>query len=168
MITPAPTSGTIVSGRQPYYDQIEKVSKLAGLDRIVDNLPDKYNTILGRFFERGYELSGGQRQLVALARALMREAHILVLDEPSASLDIRTEREFFEVLLNKHKSNQQSVIFISHRFSTVRHANQIIVLKSGKLTEKGTHMELMDMKGHYAEMFTMHAEMYERVDHGRD
>lgn len=142
--------------------RIEEAARRSSFDRIVKNLPDGYNTVLGRFWEHGYELSGGQRQLVALARALMRDAPILILDEPSAALDIYTEQHFFKQLLDDHnnRGHLKTVIFISHRFTTVRRANRILVLKNGRLIEQGTHAELIAASGHYAEMFNLQVQMY--------
>lgn len=142
------------------HKRVKAVARLSGLNKIVEHLPDKYNTILGHFFERGHELSGGQRQLVALTRALMRKAPVLILDEPSSALDIHTEKHFFQSLLQKFKTEQQSVIFISHRFSTVRQADQILVLEQGKIIEQGSHNQLMDLGGRYADMFVAQIEMY--------
>ena len=136
------------------------MARLSGLDRIVEQLPNKYDTILGRFFERGHELSGGQRQLVALTRALMRQAPVMILDEPSAALDIHTEKHFFQTILQKFKAKQQSVIFISHRFSTVRQADRILVLKQGQITEQGSHDQLINMGRNYADMFAAQVAMY--------
>lgn len=142
-------------------NRIEAAAELSGLDRIVDQLPDKYHTILGRFFERGHELSGGQKQLIALTRALMRQAPILILDEPSAALDTYMEKHFFKTLLQKFKAKRQSAIFISHRFSSVRQADKILVLKQGQIIEQGSHKQLMSMEGYYADMFATQVEMYD-------
>lgn len=140
---------------------IEEAGRRSGLDRVVARLPNGYETVLGRFWESGHELSGGQRQLVALARALLRDAPILILDEPSAALDIYTEQRFFQRLLEEREDDRlRSVIFISHRFATVRRAHRILVLSNGRLVEEGTHDELMARGGHYAEMFNLQAAPY--------
>ncbi len=135
-------------------------AKRTGLDELADTLPYGYDTVLGRWFERGHELSGGQRQMVALTRAVMRQAPIMILDEPTAALDVHAERKFFNQLLSEKQYRQQTILFISHRFSTVRHADRIIVLEQGKIVEEGSHETLMGRNDLYAEMFTTQAEMY--------
>jgi ATP-binding cassette subfamily B protein len=110
--------------------------------------------VLGRFIERGQDLSGGQRQLVALARAFMRGAPILILDEPSAALDTQNEMRLLQSLLRTSRATGQTVIFISHRFSTVRQADRILVVEEGQIVEDGTHTNLLARQGRYAELFT--------------
>ncbi|MEM8535175.1 MAG: ABC transporter ATP-binding protein [Chloroflexota bacterium] len=139
---------------------IQAVAERSGLDQLVQTFPHQYETILGRWFERSHELSGGQRQLVALTRALMREAPVLILDEPSAALDVHAEQHFFQQLLDRQRALTQSVLFISHRFATVRRADRIVVLEQGQVLEQGTHDELMRLNQRYAEMFTLQAEQY--------
>lgn len=142
------------------HEQIEAAAQRSGLSEVVARLPQGYQTLLGRWFERGHELSGGQRQLVALTRALLRDAPLLILDEPSAALDIHAERHFFHQLLDAVQDRTQSVLFISHRFSTVRRANRIIVLERGRLVEQGSHDQLMALDGRYADLFTLQAASY--------
>jgi ATP-binding cassette subfamily B protein len=141
-------------------ERIQVAARRSGLDRVVQQLPDGYDTVLGRFWEKGHELSGGQRQLVALARALLRDAPVLILDEPSAALDVRAEQAFFERLLDGESGTERSTILISHRYSTVRRADRILVLKDGRLAEHGSHDELMRRAGEYAEMFQLHSVAY--------
>ena len=141
---------------------IEEVARKTGLDPIIQDLPYKYETIIGRFFDQGYELSGGQRQLVALTRSVMRGAPILILDEPTASLDISTEQHFFQSLLDKRSGQPQSVLFISHRFTTTRRADRIIVLEQGQIIEEGNHDGLMRLNGRYAKMFNAQLRMYDK------
>lgn len=141
--------------------RIEEAANRSGLDHVIAQLPDGYETVLGRFWEKGHELSGGQRQLVALTRALLRDGPVLILDEPSAALDIYAEQRFFQQLLEGWTSGRrQTVIFISHRFTTVRRADRVLVLEHGCLTEQGTHEQLMAHDGHYAEMFNLQVAAY--------
>ncbi|MDH3728109.1 MAG: ABC transporter ATP-binding protein/permease [Myxococcales bacterium] len=125
----------------------------------IERLPSGYNTQLGRWFDDGHELSLGQWQKVALSRAFMREeADILVLDEPTASMDAEAEATVFERFGRLAKDKM--VILISHRFSTVRIADEIVVLERGRVTERGTHESLMTRNGQYAHLFTLQAAGY--------
>jgi ATP-binding cassette subfamily B protein len=153
-------------GRVAFLDDDERITAAArcsGLDDVIARLPDGYDTVLGKFWNKGHELSGGQRQLVALARALLRRAPVLVLDEPSSALDARTEAEFFRRLLDApdaRSAEPQSVIFVSHRLSTARRADHILVLKQGSIVEKGSHDDLMNLAGTYADMFRLQSAAY--------
>ena len=125
----------------------------------VDELPKGFDTQLGKWFKDGRELSGGQWQKIALARAFMRRgADILVLDEPTAAMDARAEAEVFERF--RKLAVGRMVILISHRFSTVRMADQILVIQGGRILERGTHEELMQQHGHYANLFALQAKGY--------
>jgi ATP-binding cassette subfamily B protein len=125
---------------------------------IIDRFPDKYDQMLGRRFNKGIELSGGEWQKIALARAYMRDAQLVILDEPTAALDARAEFEVFERFAELTKD--KAAMLISHRFSTVRMANRILVLEKGQLIELGSHEELLEKGGRYAELFQLQAMGY--------
>jgi ATP-binding cassette subfamily B protein len=139
-------------------ERVARAAELGGASPIIERLPNGFETMLGRTFEGGVDLSGGEWQKVALSRAFMRDAQLLILDEPTASLDALAEldvyRRFSELTAGK------TTVFISHRFSTVRMAQHIIVLKEGRLCEEGTHDQLLVLGGLYAEMFSAQAERY--------
>jgi ATP-binding cassette, subfamily B, bacterial len=139
-------------------DQIIESARKSGAHPIIESLPDGYQTMLGRWFHDGHELSVGQWQKVALARAFMRDAEILVLDEPTASLDAETEYEIFRRF--QELTDGKMAILISHRFSTVRMADRIVVIQEGRIAEIGTHQELLDHGAIYAHLFSMQAEGY--------
>lgn len=127
-------------------------------DSLIRNFPEQYEQMLGRRFTGGIELSGGEWQKIALARAYMRDAQILILDEPTAALDARAEYEVF--LRFTDLTEGRTAVIISHRFSTVRMAGRILVLKNGEMIELGTHEELLLQGGLYAELFELQAEGY--------
>jgi ATP-binding cassette, subfamily B, bacterial len=125
----------------------------------IEQLPGGYRTQLGKWFRDGRELSGGQWQKIALSRAFMRtRADILVLDEPTAAMDAQAEAEVFEHF--RQLAAGRVTILISHRFSTVRMADQIAVLDRGRIVERGSHEELMRLGGRYAHLFTLQARGY--------
>jgi ATP-binding cassette subfamily B protein len=125
----------------------------------IETLPHGYQTQLGKWFRDGRELSGGQWQKIALSRAFMRSrADILVLDEPTAAMDAQAEADVFEHF--RQLSRDRITILISHRFSTVRMADEIVVLQSGRIVERGTHEELMRLNGRYAQLFSLQARGY--------
>jgi ATP-binding cassette subfamily B protein/ATP-binding cassette subfamily C protein len=139
--------------------RIDAAVDRAGARAVVDELPQKLDTMLGGWFEEGHELSGGQWQKIALARAFMREdAELLVLDEPTASLDAEAEHDLF--LRLKALAADRSAILISHRFSTVRTADRIAVLQGGRISELGTHDALLAKDGRYAHLFRLQASGY--------
>jgi ATP-binding cassette subfamily B protein len=126
---------------------------------IIATLPRGYQTQLGKWFKDGRELSGGQWQKVALSRAFMRtQADVLVLDEPTAAMDAGAEAQIFEHF--RSLTANKIAILISHRFSTVRMADQIVVIQEGRIIERGSHDELMRMNGHYAHLFSLQAKGY--------
>jgi ATP-binding cassette subfamily B protein len=137
---------------------IEVAGARAGLSDMFSSLPDGYGTLLGPEFLGGVDISGGQWQRVALARAFFRDAPFIILDEPTAALDPRSEAELFANIKTLFRG--RTTLFISHRFSSVRSADRIYVLSGGQVVEGGTHDELMSLGGLYAELFTLQAEAY--------
>jgi len=127
-------------------------------DLLAAKLPGKYDQQLGKRFADGVELSGGEWQKIALARAYMRDAQLLILDEPTSALDARAEYNVFERFAELTKG--KSAVLISHRFSTVRMADRILVLEKGELVEIGSHEELLIKGGRYAELFDLQAMGY--------
>jgi ATP-binding cassette subfamily B protein len=125
---------------------------------VIRKLDGGYEQMLGRRFEGGVDLSGGEWQKVALARAYLRDAQVLILDEPTASLDARSEHEVFRRFAELTEGKLS--VLISHRFSTVRMADRIIVLEKGQISEQGRHEQLVTQGGRYAEMFDMQAANY--------
>jgi len=140
------------------HKSIEAAAHYAGADELITGLPKGYETILGKWFEDGEELSIGEWQKIALARAFLRKAQIIVLDEPTSSLDAKTEYEVFKNF--RQLLDGRSAILISHRFSTVRMADRIFVFDKGKIKEKGTHEQLMQLGGKYAYYFEKQAQYY--------
>jgi ATP-binding cassette, subfamily B, bacterial len=148
-------------GRAEAVDDVEAIgeaARQAGADHYLERLPEGYETMLGKEFTGGYDLSIGQWQRIALARAFFRRAQLLVLDEPTASLDARAENELFEYV--QALAHGRSVLLISHRFSTVKSADRIYVLHEGEIVEEGTHDELVANGGRYAELFELQASAY--------
>jgi ATP-binding cassette subfamily B protein len=139
-------------------DRIVAAARKSGAHTVVETLPEGYETMLGRWFHGGHELSLGQWQKIALARAFMRDAEILVLDEPTASVDAESEYEIFRHF--QELTAGKMAILISHRFSTVRMADRIAVIQGGSITEIGTHQQLLRLEGTYAHLFSMQAEGY--------
>jgi ATP-binding cassette subfamily B protein len=139
-------------------DRLRASAQKSGADSVIAQLPGGYDQMLGRRFDGGVDLSGGEWQKIALARAYTRDAQLLILDEPTAALDARSEfevfRRFAELTIGK------MALFISHRFSTVRVADRIVVLANGKIVEDGSHNQLTSLGGRYAEMFEMQAASY--------
>jgi ATP-binding cassette, subfamily B, bacterial len=139
-------------------DAIVSAARRADADDFLARLPEGYETMLGREFAGGYDLSIGQWQRVALARAFFRDAPLVILDEPTASLDARAESRLFERIRDLLEG--RSVLLVSHRFSSVRSADRIYVLDRGRVVEQGSHDELMAVGDRYAELFTLQAAAY--------
>jgi ATP-binding cassette subfamily B protein len=137
---------------------IEQSAEKSLASLLAEKLPGKYDQALGRRFNNGVELSGGEWQKVALARAYMKEAQLLILDEPTSALDARAEYEVFQRFAELTKG--KTAVLISHRFSTVRMADRILVLDKGQLLEIGSHEELLELGGRYAELFLLQARGY--------
>jgi ATP-binding cassette subfamily B protein len=138
--------------------RIEGAAKKSGADQLISDLPDKYETMLGRWFYQGRELSGGEWQKIALARGFMRDCDVIVLDEPTAALDAENEFKVFQQF--RQLTAGKIAVLISHRFSTVRMADRIFVIEHGEISEAGTHDELLAEGGTYARLFTLQAESY--------
>jgi ATP-binding cassette subfamily B protein len=137
---------------------VEQAARKSMADAVIGRLPGGYEQLLGRRFEGGVDLSGGEWQKIALARAYLRDAQLLVLDEPTAALDARSEYDVFQRF--SELTQGKMALLISHRFSTVRMADRIVVLADGRIAEEGSHAQLMALGGRYAEMFELQASSY--------
>ena len=139
-------------------DRIQAAAKQAGAHDIIEALPKGYDTVLGRTFDEGVDLSGGEWQHLAISRAFLSDAQVLILDEPTAALDAFKEHRLYEQVAEL--SENKTVVFISHRFSTVRMADLIVVVEDGQMTELGDHETLIERNGKYAAMFNTQAARY--------
>ncbi len=151
----------IAVGRIEQIDNLQSLQESARksmADDVVGKLASGYEQMLGRRFEGGVDLSGGEWQKVALARAYLRDAQVLILDEPTSALDARSEYEVFQRFAELTAGKM--ALFISHRFSTVRMADRIVVLENGRIAEEGDHEALTNLGGRYAEMFELQAASY--------
>ncbi|GAB3929143.1 ABC transporter ATP-binding protein [Kribbella albertanoniae] len=156
-----PIAENITVGRPTRADDREamiEAARRARADRFVEQLPEGYETQLGTQFLGGSDLSGGQWQRLALARAFFRDAPLIILDEPTSALDPRAERELFDDI--RTLCAGRTVLLISHRFANVRSADRIHVMAAGRIAESGTHEELLDLGGRYAELFHLQASTY--------
>jgi ATP-binding cassette subfamily B protein len=156
-----PAGDNIAVGRIAARDDHERIARAANrsqADEVIARLTGGYNQMIGKRFKNGVELSGGEWQKIAIARAYMREAEVLILDEPTAALDARAEYEVFRRF--KELSAGKTAVLISHRFSSVRMADRILVLADGKVEAQGTHEELVAQQGRYAELFELQAAGY--------
>ncbi len=138
--------------------RIRDAARRSMADEVIAALPHGYNQLIGRRFKNGVDLSGGQWQKIAIARAYMRDAQVMILDEPTAALDARSEFEVFQRF--KELSDNRTAVLISHRFSSVRMADRILVLNEGRLEASGTHEQLLAQGGRYAELFELQASGY--------
>ena len=148
-------------GRIGQLDNTEAIRDAAvrsGANAAIEDLPQGYETLLGREFEGGRDLSRGQWQSLAIARLYLRDAELLVLDEPTSALDALAEVEVYRQFLEL--SSNKSVLLISHRLGSARLADRVVFLKDGEIVEQGTHDELVEAGGAYSELFTMQAEWY--------
>ncbi|HIE54874.1 MAG TPA: ATP-binding cassette domain-containing protein, partial [Chromatiaceae bacterium] len=131
-------------------EEVEKVARLAHIHEFIESLPDGWDTLVG---ERGLKLSGGEKQRVAIARAILKRPRILIFDEATSSLDSRTEQAIQETL--SRVAEHHTTLVIAHRLSTVVDANQILVMEQGEIRERGTHAELLELGGLYAQMWEL-------------
>ena len=148
----------IVMGRDADSEQLAEACAASGADSVIAELPHGYDTLLDRHFKDGAELSGGQWQRIAAARGFYRSAPLLIMDEPTAALDARAEYALF-TSIPKH-AEHRSVLLITHRLASVRHADRIYVLHHGRVIEQGTHSDLIALGGQYAELFNLQASQY--------
>jgi len=138
--------------------RIRDAARRGMAEDVIAGLPQGYEQLIGRRFKQGVDLSGGQWQKIAIARAYMRDAQVMILDEPTAALDARAEFEVFQRF--KELSDNRTAVLISHRFSSVRMADRILVLAGGRIEASGTHAQLMAQGGRYAELFELQAAGY--------
>ena len=139
-------------------EKLKEVIKRVGLENYIKSLPNQYDSRLGRFFDGGNELSGGQWQKIAIARCLFRECDLIVLDEPTSALDPKSEVEIMEEFFRY--SSDKAVIFITHRLGAAWLADEIIVMERGRIAERGTHQELLHLDGIYKELFVSQSKWY--------
>lgn len=140
-------------------ERIAQAARQSGADAVIQTLPQGYKTLLGKWFKGGEELSGGQWQKIALARAFLREAQLVVLDEPTSAMDAKAEAEVFQKF--RDLMRDRSALLITHRLSTVKMADQIYVMDQGEITESGTHDQLIARRGTYAHLFELQAKHYQ-------
>lgn len=150
----------IAAGKKLEEEEMKKILKFANAWEFIKDTKHVYEQQLGPEYTDGIDLSGGQWQRLAIARAYAKQSPILILDEPTSAVDAKSEMEIFDRLIKEMKNN--TLIFISHRFSTIKDAERIIVLDKGRITEDGDHQTLIQNKGKYAELYTIQAERYER------
>jgi ATP-binding cassette subfamily B protein/ATP-binding cassette subfamily C protein len=158
---PLTVAHNIVMGRAADDRELARAARVAGADLVIGELPRGFRTLLDRQFAGGVELSGGQWQRIAVARGFYRAAPLLIMDEPTAALDARAEYALFSSF--RQHARGRSVLIITHRLASVRQADRVYVLHGGRVTEQGTHAELMARRGHYAELYTLQASQYDHA-----
>jgi len=151
----------ITMGRAADPGALAGAAAVAGADVVIEDLPRGYDTLLDRQFKEGAELSGGQWQRIAVARGFYRTAPLLILDEPTAALDARAEHALFGAI--RRHAEGRTVLIITHRLASVRHADRIYVLRGGRVIEHGAHADLMALSGQYAELYTLQASQYDHT-----
>lgn len=147
------------TAKEPTDDTIKEAAQKAGVENCIDRLPQKYETVLGKLFDGSEELSIGEWQKMALARAFFKDSSVIILDEPTSALDPQSEYDIFKKF--KSITQNKTSIIVSHRFSTVKMADYIYVMKKERIVEEGTHESLITQNGVYAEMFRMQSENYQ-------
>ena len=155
---PLTVAHNIVMGRATDPAGLARAAEVAGADLVIGELPRGYRTLLDRQFSGGVELSGGQWQRIAVARGFYRAAPLLIMDEPTAALDARAEHALFSSF--RQHARGRTVLIITHRLASVRQADRVYVLHDGRVTEQGTHAELLARRGRYAELYAMQASQY--------
>jgi len=142
----------------PDSNHVAAAAQQAGIDETLGQVPKGYDTMLGRWFEGGEELSIGERQKIALARAFLRDAQVVILDEPTSAMDARSEYELFQRFHELTKG--RTAILLSQRLSTVRMVDRVYVMDDGRIIESGHHDELVERDGEYAKLFSLQAQYY--------
>ena len=150
----------LAAHRKLTSEEMVNFLKYANAWKFIETTKDKLEQQLGPEYENGVDLSGGQWQSLAIARTYAKQAPVVILDEPTSAIDAKSEMEIFDRLNNKMR--RETMIFISHRFSTIKDAERIVVMHKGKIIEDGTHLELMKSKGKYAQLYTIQAERFQR------
>jgi ATP-binding cassette subfamily B protein len=140
-------------------ERVNNAATKAGIDKIAAGLPEGMDTIVGRHFGGGCELSIGQRQMLAISKMLMRDAPLLIMDEPTSALDLQNESRLISEIVRSKNCDRKSIILISHRLTSVRHADSILVLESGSIVESGTHDSLIQANGAYARLYEIEERM---------
>jgi len=148
----------IAMGRGGDPAALARAAQASDADTVIEKLPHGYDTLLDRHFKDGVELSGGQWQRIAAARGFYRSAPLLIMDEPTAALDARAEYALFSSI--RGHARNRSVLLITHRLASVKHADRIYVLRDGQVIEHGVHADLLALGGQYAELFTLQAAQY--------